>query len=45
MEVEAFQMREGLIAFEHGYDLLNVLSLSKIAQTTYRKLREKETEN
>jgi hypothetical protein len=43
LEVGAAQMREGLIAFEQGYDLLNVLSLSPLAQETYWKLRnEKE---
>ena len=43
MEVEAFQMREGLIAYENGYNLQTVLSLSKIAQETYWKLKnEKE---
>jgi hypothetical protein len=40
LEVEAAQMREGLIAFEQGYDLPNVMSLSRIAQKTYWKLRE-----
>jgi hypothetical protein len=36
-------MREGLIAFEQGYDLANVLSLSPLAQETYWKLNnEKE---
>ena len=38
-EVEAAQMREGLIAFEQGYDVPNVMSLSRIAQETYWKLR------
>ncbi len=42
MDVEAFQMREGLIAFEQGYDLANVLSLSKLAQETYWKLKNEE---
>jgi hypothetical protein len=43
MEVEASQMREGLIAFEQGYDIRNVLSLSPLAQETYWKLKnEKE---
>jgi hypothetical protein len=35
MEVEAYQMREGLIAFEHNYNLSTVLSLSKIGQETF----------
>ena len=39
LEREAFEMREGLIAFEQGYDLANVLSLSKVAQETYWKLK------
>jgi hypothetical protein len=43
-EVEAAQFREGLIAYEHGYDLQNVLSLSKIGQETYWKLRLGEEE-
>jgi hypothetical protein len=42
MEVEAFQMREGLIAFEQGYTLANVLSLSPLAQETYRKLKDEK---
>jgi hypothetical protein len=45
LEVEASQMREGLIACEQGYDLQNVLSFSPLAQETYWKLRnEKETQ-
>jgi len=40
MEVQAAQMREGLIAYEQGYDLANVLALSKTGQETYWKLRE-----
>jgi hypothetical protein len=43
LEVGAAQMREGLIAFEKGYDHANVLSLSPLAQETYWKLKnEKE---
>jgi hypothetical protein len=43
MEREALEMREGLIAYQQGYDLLNVLALSPLAQETYWKLRnEKE---
>ena len=43
LDREAFEMREGLIAFEQGYDLANVLSLSQLAQETYWKLKnEKE---
>ncbi len=42
LEVEASQMREGLIAFEQGYDLANVLSLSPLAQETYWKLKGTE---
>lgn len=42
MEVEAFQMREGLIACEQGYNLQTVLSLSKIAQEVYWKLKNRE---
>jgi hypothetical protein len=43
LDVEAFEMREGLIAFEQGYDVANVLSLSPLAQETYWKLKnEKE---
>lgn len=43
MEREAYEMREGLNAFEQCYDLLNVLSLSPLAQETYWKLKnEKE---
>jgi len=43
MEREAFEMRDGLIAFQHGYNLATVLSLSKVAQETYWKLKnEKE---
>jgi len=43
LDVEAFQMRAGLIAYEQGYDLPNVLSLSPLAQETYWKLKnEKE---
>ncbi len=43
MEVEAAQMREGLVAYELGFDLLNVLSMSPLAQETYWKLKnEKE---
>ena len=41
IEVEAAQMREGLIAYESGFDLLNVLSMSKIAQETYWLLKGK----
>jgi hypothetical protein len=42
LEREAYQMREGLIAYEQGYDLLNVLSLSPLAQETYWKLKRTE---
>jgi hypothetical protein len=42
MELEAFEMREGLIAFEKGYDLLNVLSLSPLAQETYWRSKNGE---
>ena len=42
LEREAYQMREGLIAFEHGYNLATVLSLSKVAQETYWKLKNGE---
>lgn len=35
-------MREGLLAFEQGYDLVNVLSLSPLAQETYWKLKGTE---
>lgn len=41
-EVEAFQMREGLIAYEHGYNLQTVLSLSKVAQEVYWKLKDEK---
>lgn len=41
-EVEAFQMREGLIAYEQGYNLQTVLSLSKLAQEVYWKLKNGE---
>ena len=40
MEVEASQMREGLIALEQGYNLSTVLSMSRLAQETYWKLKE-----
>ena len=39
-EVQAAQMQEGLIAFEQGYDLPNVMSLSLVAQEVCWKLRE-----
>jgi hypothetical protein len=42
LEREAYQMREGLIAFEQGYNLTTVLSLSKVAQETYWKLKNGE---
>ncbi len=42
MEREAYEMREGLIAFERGYSSENVLSLSRIAQETYWKLKGEE---
>jgi hypothetical protein len=41
LEREAFEMRDGLIAFEQGYDLANVLSLSPLAQEIYWKLAGK----
>ena len=39
LQVETAHFRAGLIAFEQGYDLLNVLSLSPLAQETYWKLK------
>lgn len=42
LEVEVSQMREGLIAFEQGYNLSTLLSLSKVAQETYWKLKNGE---
>lgn len=43
LEREAYEMLEGLIAFEQGYDLATVLSLSPLAEETYWKLKnEKE---
>ena len=43
LEREALEMRNGLIAFEHNYDLLNVMALPPIAQEVYWELRgEKE---
>ena len=41
-EVDAAQFREGLIAFEQGYNLLTVLSLSRIGQETYWKLKDEK---
>ena len=41
-EVEAFEMREGLLAYEQGYDLRNVLAMSRVAQETYWKLKSGE---
>jgi len=41
-EVHAAQFREGLIALEQGYTLANVLSLSRIGQETYWKLKNGE---
>jgi len=42
LEREAYEMREGLIAYEQGYDLLNVALLSPLAQETYWKLKGTE---
>jgi len=43
LEREALEMRLGLIAFEHNYDLLNVMALPPLSQEVYWKLRgEKE---
>jgi len=42
-EVDAAQFREGLIAFQQSYSLENVLSLSRIGQETFWKLKN-ETE-
>jgi len=42
LELAAAHFRAGLLAYERGYDLQNVLSLSKVAQETYWKLRNGE---
>lgn len=42
LEREAFEMRSGLIAYEQGYNLQTVLSLSKIGQEIYWKLKNGE---
>ena len=38
-EVEAHMYREALIALECGYDLENVLSMSRLSQETYWLLK------
>ena len=42
LERSAVEMREGLIAYEHDYNLATVLSLAPLSQEIYWKLKNGE---